>query len=50
MINDSKVTENSFTLVTSRRKNKKNHTNKQKFDNPILNSNDEIIDEESVLK
>lgn len=45
MTKDSKVTEESFTLVTSQRKNKKKNTNKrtiQNFSSTVEDSVDEV--------
>lgn len=51
MTNDSKLTEDSFTLVTSHRKNKKKHFNKRLIATQLLDSTDEgNVDEEAIIK
>lgn len=51
MTNDSKLKEDSFTLVTSQRRNKKKHTKKRLELNQILKpSEEDSVDEESVIK
>lgn len=51
MTNDSKLKEDSFTLVTSQRRNKKKHTKKRLELNQILKpSEEDSVDEEAVIK
>lgn len=51
MTNDSKLKEDSFTLVTSQRRNKKKHTKKRLELNQIQKpSEEDSVDEKAVIK
>lgn len=51
MTNDTKIEENSFTLVTSQRKNRKKHTEKRLETHQILKpSEEDTVDEKAVIK
>lgn len=51
MTNHSTINEDSFTLVTSQRKNKKKYTNKRLGATQISKpSDEEVVDEELIIR
>lgn len=50
MTNDTQLKDDSFTLVTSQRKNKKKFTNKQRAKQTFNPPEEDFVDEDAVIK